>query len=171
MQVGSSNPIAEIARWAYMDMDTQRDEVLRRFFGRMNLQSGTVTGALVAGRVSFDIGLAGLGLGAGAWYFQNSPPGENEIEQILGAYIAARAFLDLCLLQASINGSLQADFQPNDGEIRAYGAIGGCICVSALIGHVQAEIDTAVWFSNRTGVTLVEPDPEFEVGWGGCGCI
>lgn len=166
MNVGGNAPLDLMAQWAYVS----KDRFIEKCFGNMDLATGTITGALVAGRVAFDIGFAGLGLGAGVWYFQSPslPPGE--IERILGAYFTAVAYMDLLLVQASISGNLSAAFEMNDKEIIAAGDITGCVCVSALIGHAQAEIATGITFSNIEGIDLEKPDPSFELGWGGCGC-
>jgi hypothetical protein len=140
-------------------------------FAGIDRSTGTITGALVAARASFDIGFVGLGLGSGLWYFQSpsTPPGT--IDQVLGTYITPYAYVDLLVLEASLSGFLAATFQPDDKEIIASGTVTGCVCVSAFIGHAQAEIETGISFSNVSGVTLDKPDPDFEVGWGGCDCI
>lgn len=166
MTIGAVAPLDLMAEWAYVS----KARFIEKCFGNIDLGSGTVTGALVAGRVAFDIGFAGLGIGGGIWYFQTPslPPGD--IDRILGAYFTAVAYMDLIIVQASISGNLSANFQVNTVEITAEGDITGCVCVSALIGHAQAEIATGLIFSNLHGVKLVKPDPSFELGWGGCGC-
>lgn len=166
MNIGGDAPLDLMAQWAYVP----KDRFIEKCFGNMDLATGTITGALVAGRVAFDIGFAGLGLGAGVWYFQSPSLSPGEIERILGAYFTAVAYMDLLLVQASISGNLSAAFEMNDKEIIAAGDITGCVCVSALIGHAQAEITTGITFSNLEGVDLEKPDPDFELGWGGCGC-
>jgi hypothetical protein len=166
MNVGSVAPLDHMAQWAYVD----KSRFIDKCFGNMDLTTGTITGALIAGRVAFDIGFAGLGLGAGVWYFQSPSLSSAEIERILGAYFTAVAYMDLLLVQASISGNLSAAFEMNDREIIAAGDINGCVCVSALIGHAQAEVATGIKFSNLEGIDLEKPDPSFELGWGGCGC-
>jgi hypothetical protein len=167
MQIGSTNVLDELAHWTYTTPRTLKEAC----FDAVPVNAGTVTGLLVGGRASFELGFVGLGAGAGIWYFQLPSDSGNEIRPNLGLYISGIAYVDLIVVQGSLETFMSGSFLPQDAEIKLLGEIGGCICVSAFIGHAQAAVAMGIVFSNQSGVDLLSPEVDVEVGWGGCNCV